>query len=186
IAALQRWRDAGRKLVLVTGENARQLHEFPHAKLFDRIVGENGAILLHSSSGKSMRGKERKLCQPPPARLVRALKRAHVWPLRRGHRILQAKFEHEGEIEKVLRQLKSDWRIVRDRRELMVLPAGVTKASGVVAALKDLGLSPRQAIAVGDAENDGPLLDVCGLAVAVRNAVPALKRKSDRVTRGNY
>src|SRR5437879_12693075 len=79
IAALKRWRDAGNKLVLVTGESAKQLHEFPHANLFDRIVGENGALVLRSPAGK-----ERKLCKPPPARLVRAWKRAHAWPLRRG------------------------------------------------------------------------------------------------------
>src|SRR5437764_3358277 len=100
IAALKRWREAGGKLVLVTGENARQLHEFPHADLFDRIVGENGALVMRSRAGE-----ERKLCKPPPTRLVRALKRAHVWPLKRGHLILQAKFEQQGAIEKVLREL---------------------------------------------------------------------------------
>src|SRR6266513_1844069 len=87
IAALDRWRDAGHKLVLVTGENAKQLREFPHADLFDRIVGENGALVL-----RSRKGRPRRLCKPPPARLVRALKRAHVWPLRRGSLILQAEF----------------------------------------------------------------------------------------------
>ena len=43
IAALKRWRKAGRKLLLATGENVKQVADFPHADLFDRIVAENGA-----------------------------------------------------------------------------------------------------------------------------------------------
>ena len=53
---------------------------------------------------------------------------------------------------------------------MIVLPVGINKATGVAAALKELGLSPRQAVAVGDAENDGPLLELCGLAVAVNRS----------------
>jgi hydroxymethylpyrimidine pyrophosphatase-like HAD family hydrolase len=181
IAALKRWRDAGGKLVLVTGENARQLREFPHADLFDRIVGENGAIVL-----RSRKGLDRKLCEPPPKRLIRALKRAHVWPLTRGHRILQAEFDQEKTIERVLRHVKTSWHVARNRKEVMVVHKGVTKATGVVAALKELGLSPRETIGIGDAENDGPLLAACGLAVAVHNAVPLLRPKADIITRGSY
>jgi hydroxymethylpyrimidine pyrophosphatase-like HAD family hydrolase len=181
IAALQRWRDAGGKLVLVTGENARQLRQFPHADLFDRIVGENGAIVLTSK-----KGHDRKLCGRPPKRLVQALKRAHVWPLKRGHCILQAEFDQEETIERVLGQVKTNWHLARNRKEVMVVHKGITKATGVVAALKELGLSPRETIGIGDAENDGPLLSACGLAVAVHNAVPLLRPKADIITRGSY
>ncbi len=181
IAALKRWRDAGGKLVLVTGENARQLREFPHARLFDRIVGENGALVL-----RSRKGRPRRLCQPPPPRLLRAFKEGHVWPLKHGRVILQAKFDQEENIKRILRQTKLPWSVVRNRKELIVIPEGITKATGVVAALKELGLSPRQAVAVGDAENDRSLLELCGLAVAVNNAVPKLKRKADFITRGQY
>jgi HAD superfamily hydrolase (TIGR01484 family) len=41
---------------------------------------------------------------------------------------------------------------------VMVLPAGVDKASGLSAALDELGLSPRDIAGVGDAENDEALL----------------------------
>jgi hydroxymethylpyrimidine pyrophosphatase-like HAD family hydrolase len=181
IAALKRWRDAGRKLVLVTGENIRQLGEFPHADLFDRIVAENGAIVA-----RSRKGKARRLCQLPPPRLLRAFKEGHVWPLKRGRVILQANFDQEENIRRILRRTKLPWNIIRNRKEVMVLPDGITKATGVAAALKELGLSPRQAVGVGDAENDGALLKLCGLAVAVNNAVPKLKRKADFITRGQY
>jgi len=181
IAALKRWRDTGHKLVLVTGENVRQIGEFPHADLFDRIVAENGAIVLHSRKGKA-----RRLCQLPPARLLRAFKKGHVWPLKRGRVILQAKFDQEENIRRILRRTKLPWNIIRNRKDLIILPEGITKATGVAAALKELGLSPRQAVGIGDAENDRALLQLCGLAVAVNNAAPKLKRKADFVTRGRY
>src|SRR5438477_5031542 len=129
IAALQRWRDAGHKLVLVTGENIRQVGDFPHADLFDRIVAENGALVV-----RSRRGRGRTLCRPPPERLMRAFKDAHVWPLKRGRVILQAKFDQEENIQRVLRRTKIPWNIIRNRKELILLPAGIDKATGVAAA----------------------------------------------------
>ena len=64
----------------------------------------------------------------------------------------------------------------------MILPSGVNKASGLQAALQALGLSPETVIGVGDAENDHAFLEICGLPVAVANAVPALKTKAALVT----
>jgi hydroxymethylpyrimidine pyrophosphatase-like HAD family hydrolase len=65
-----------------------------------------------------------------------------------------------------------------------VLPAGVDKASGLAAALDELGLSSTDAVGVGDAENDQAFLATCGTSVAVANALPALKEQVDLVTRG--
>jgi hydroxymethylpyrimidine pyrophosphatase-like HAD family hydrolase len=180
IAALKRWKKSGRKLVLVTGETPRQLADFPNLDLFDRIVAKNGAIIVDS------RGRpKRKLGKEAPPRLVNALRRAGIEP-RRGRLILQAELSDEEAIADALRQLKTDWQIVRNRHELMVVPAGVSKATGLSVVLRDLKISPRQVVAVGDAENDGPMLNLCGLAVAVNNAVPKLKKKSQRVTSGQY
>src|SRR5262245_24348775 len=66
----------------------------------------------------------------------------------------------------------------------MVLPSGVNKATGLAAALKELGLSPHNAVAIGDAENDHALLSACECAAAVGNAVPALRGRADWVARG--
>ncbi len=67
----------------------------------------------------------------------------------------------------VIRELGLDCQLVRNRGELMILPAGVTKGTGLLAALGELGLSPHNAIGVGDAENDHSLLDACEIGVAV-------------------
>ncbi len=67
----------------------------------------------------------------------------------------------------------------------MALPAGVNKGAGLQAALEDLGLSPHNCVAVGDAENDHNFLAMSECAVAVANALPALKEHADLVTAGS-
>jgi hypothetical protein len=66
----------------------------------------------------------------------------------------------------------------------MVLPSGVNKSTGMHTALAELHLSPHNVVGVGDAENDHAFLSACECAVAVANALPALKERADLVTRG--
>jgi hydroxymethylpyrimidine pyrophosphatase-like HAD family hydrolase len=68
----------------------------------------------------------------------------------------------------------------------MILPATVNKATGLKAAGKRLGIPTDQMVAIGDAENDHPFLDSCGVAVAVDNALPSLKEKCDLVMTGDH
>jgi hydroxymethylpyrimidine pyrophosphatase-like HAD family hydrolase len=74
--------------------------------------------------------------------------------------------------------------ITLNMKSLMVLPVGVSKASGLRGALAQLGLSPFDCVGVGDAENDLAFLDVCGLPVAVANALPSVKGRAAFVTTG--
>ena len=67
----------------------------------------------------------------------------------------------------------------------MILPSGVNKATGLRAALDELGLSRHNTVGVGDAENDHAFLSTCGCAVAVAGALPALREKADLVTQGD-
>lgn len=59
----------------------------------------------------------------------------------------------------------------------MIPPAGV--ARGWALAADELRISPHSTIAFGDAENDHALLDAAELAVALADAVPALKSHAD-------
>lgn len=68
----------------------------------------------------------------------------------------------------------------------MILPSGVNKATGLAVALDELGLSPQNVVAVGDAENDVAFLAACGCGVAVANALPSLKDQAHFVTRGDH
>jgi hydroxymethylpyrimidine pyrophosphatase-like HAD family hydrolase len=181
IAALKQWRRAGKKLLLVTGETPKELCDFKHLELFDRLIAENGAVLMDCR-----RKHERKLAKPAPPRLIRALKEAGIKSLKRGRLIFQAELDAEDQIARILKQQRTRWKLVRNRDELMIVPPGVTKATGLVTALKDMGIAPQQVAAIGDAENDAPLLAACGLGVAVQNAVPPLKKKSQVVLKGSY
>jgi hydroxymethylpyrimidine pyrophosphatase-like HAD family hydrolase len=67
-----------------------------------------------------------------------------------------------------------------------VLPAGVDKRMGLVAALAELQLAPANVVAIGDAENDASLLAACGCAAAVANALPSIQRNADLVTSSGH
>jgi hydroxymethylpyrimidine pyrophosphatase-like HAD family hydrolase len=66
----------------------------------------------------------------------------------------------------------------------MALPIDVTKATGLREALRRLGVTPAETVGIGDAENDEDFLRICGLSVAVANALPSVKALVDRVTVG--
>ena len=86
----------------------------------------------------------------------------------------------------VIRDHGLELQVIFNKGAVMVLPSGVNKATGLSAALAELGLSPHNAVGVGDAENDHAFLKLCECAVAVANALPSLKEQADLVTRGDH
>ncbi len=100
---------------------------------------------------------------------------------RSGQVLVACAAAREPAASAVIRELGLDCRLVRNRGELMIVPAGVTKGTGLIAALDDMGLSRHNAIGVGDAENDHSLLDACEVGVAVANAVDAIRSHADVV-----
>src|SRR5256885_17146175 len=91
LAALHRWRAAGRKLLLVTGERPQDLCEFPHLELFDRAIAENGALLVGCDTRK-----EKRLTKSPPAKIIRALKKAGDAPLKIGRATIETQPTQEA------------------------------------------------------------------------------------------
>jgi len=83
-----------------------------------------------------------------------------------------------------IRELGLEWHVIFNKGSVMALPSGVTKATGLYPALEELGISPLQTVGVGDAENDHAFLRLCGVSVAVANALPAVKAAADIVTEG--
>ncbi|MGV9214369.1 Cof-type HAD-IIB family hydrolase [Micromonospora sp. RB23] len=63
-----------------------------------------------------------------------------------------------------------------------VLPAGVSKASGLAAAAEHIGFTRAETIAFGDMPNDIPLLTWAGWGVAMGNAHPRLRTYADEIT----
>jgi HAD superfamily hydrolase (TIGR01484 family) len=177
VQALECVRASGRSLILVTGESRRELAKFPHLDLFDPVVAENGATLYRPSTGA-----EKLLCDLPPSRLRRALRRAGVKPLKAGRVVLSTKSSQERRIRATLQHLGLDYQLIRNRHDLLLLPPGIDKATGLAAALKALNLPAHRVVAVGDADNDKALLDFCGVGVAVANAVPLVKQHAHFTT----
>jgi hypothetical protein len=72
-----------------------------------------------------------------------------------------------------------------NRGRVMVLPQGVSKATGLAAALRTLRLSPRNTLAIGDAENDHELLRAAEVGVAVAWGSAGLRASADVVLEGS-
>lgn len=177
VAALERLRGSGRRLVMVTGRRLVELLEiFPAPELFDWMVVENGAVAYEPSTGS-----EKLLAEPPPREFVATLTERGVVPIAVGHTVVATWEPHETAVLQTIRDLGLGMQIVMNKGAVMVLPNDVSKATGLQFALKQLGYSPRNAAAAGDAENDHPLLQCCECGAAVANAVSALKSRADVV-----
>src|SRR5581483_10864438 len=95
-------------------------------------------------------GRARALGPRPPARLLRDLRRRGVEPLKVGRVMVGTEKPHDRDVRAALAELGLGYRIFFNRRNVMAVPAGVDKASGVRAALAELGVAPAQAVGVGD------------------------------------
>ena len=182
IEALERFRTSGRRLVLVTGRELDDLLTVcDRLDLFDRVVAENGALLYRPDT------KERvPLCEPPPQAFIEELHARNVAPVSVGAVIVATWQPHETQVLDAISSLGLDLQVIFNKGAVMVLPAGVNKATGLRAALAELHLSEHNVVGVGDAENDHAFLDRCELSVAVANALPAVQRRCDHVTDGDH
>jgi HAD superfamily hydrolase (TIGR01484 family) len=180
IQALERLRRSGRRLILVTGRELPELlGVFARINIFDLVVAENGG-LLYDPATHAMRT----LAESPAPIFVGELKRRGVDPLSVGRTIVATVERHERSVKDVIATLGLRLQVILNKGSMMVLPTGVDKATGLAAALAELGISPRATIGVGDAENDEAFLKSCGLSVAVANALPAIRRVAHVVTDG--
>ena len=171
---LRQLKDGGRVWrVLVTGRTVAALRrDLPDVfDLFDVVVAEDGAVLM-TPSGKWM------LADPVPDTLAARLGELGIGH-HRGDVILAADLADQHAVLDVIRSLGLDCQLVANRAAVMVVPAGVTKGSGLGGALSQMGVSAHNAIGVGDAENDLSLLAACEVGVAVGDAVGSLRRAAD-------
>jgi len=178
MAALRRLRESGRRVVLVTGRQFDDLLAVcREIDFFDQVVAENGAVLFDPRAKKVQ-----DLVDPPPPAFLTALEHAAV-PFSTGRVIVSSVVPHEVAILEVIKVLGLELHIVFNKESVMVLPGGVSKDTGLRAALGRLGVSRHNTVGIGDAENDHAFLHRSGFAVAVANAIPALAEVADLVTR---
>jgi HAD superfamily hydrolase (TIGR01484 family) len=171
LAALARFRESGRKVLLVTGREMPDLMKVcPRLDVFDLIVAENGALLYDPATQK-----ETLLAAAPTKEFVDLLHQRKVTPMSLGRVIVATWQPHETTVLQSIRDLGLELQVIFNKGAVMILPPGVNKATGLATALKQMNLSPQDVVAVGDAENDHALCRYCGASAAVANALPALK-----------
>jgi hydroxymethylpyrimidine pyrophosphatase-like HAD family hydrolase len=182
VAALERARAGGITLILVSGRELESLEvAFGRLDLFARVVVENGAVLFEP------RGRDiRALAPPANPPFVSALRARGVDPLCVGRVIVATREPHVHDVLEAIRDVKLELEVIFNKGAVMVLPSGVNKASGLGAALAELGIPSERVIGIGDAENDHSLLAACGLKVAVANAVTPLQAEADLVTPSDH
>ena len=182
VESLRKLLATGRRLVMVTGRELPDLLAiFPEIDLFEWVVAENGGLLYRPSTKE-----ETPLADPPTEGFLQALHDRDVGPISVGRVIVATWEPHQTAVLDAIRELGLELQVIFNKGAVMILPAGVNKASGLLAALKLMHISPHNVVGVGDAENDHAFLRLSEMSVAVANALPAVKETADFVTTGDH
>ena len=179
IAALERARSAGLRLLLVTGRAFFELIRVcDRLDLFDAVVAENGGVLYFPADGRIS-----DMAVEPPPRLLAELDRRGV-AYQAGRVVIGTTRDYEREVRAALAATGVTLALVANRESLMLLPHGVDKGTGVRHVIRMLGLSARDVLALGDAENDVALFEACGFSGCPGDAMEELKARADWVFPG--
>lgn len=177
IEALKKVKASSRRLLLVTGRELDELKEiFPEHGIFDLIVAENGALVYDPANGE-----ETKLGETPPDSFVDELRQKGVQRLSVGRVIVATWEPYHHVVLEVIKNSGVERQVIFNKGAVMILPPGVNKASGLAAALKKLDMDLHNVVVAGDAENDTAMFLCAECAVAVSNALPAVKEQADWV-----
>jgi hydroxymethylpyrimidine pyrophosphatase-like HAD family hydrolase len=173
-------RTSGLTVLLVTGRILEDLRRVAGDLHFvDGVIAENGAI-VHFPDG----GHTSTLAAPVPEGFVAELRRRSI-PFGLGRSLVDADAAQAPRLLEVIRALELPLVLIFNAGRVMVLPQGVSKATGLHAALDVLRLSARNTVAIGDAENDHEVLRLAEVGVAVDWGSSALRAAADIVLQGS-
>jgi hydroxymethylpyrimidine pyrophosphatase-like HAD family hydrolase len=178
--AIAEARTKGIVVLLITGRILSELRRVAGDLHFvDGVIAENGAVVHFPDTDHST-----VLAPEIPKEFVDELKRCGI-VAREGECLVDADANDGPRLLEIIRRLELPLVLLFNHGRVMTLPQGVTKASGLHATLDMLRLSPRNTVAVGDAENDHELLRLAEIGVAVGWGSPALKAAADVVIQEN-
>ena len=175
---LDRCRAAGHALFLVTGRRFETVPLNHVEELFIGVVWENGAVLAHTATGELYLPFGR--LNPS---LFKALEEAAI-PFERGLAIAATWIPHDQAVWHILTAQGGGAVVEYNKGAVMLLPPGAAKGAGLDRLLSICGFSRRNLVAFGDAENDRSMLELAEVAVAVGDAIPAIKDLADVVAAG--
>src|SRR5690606_34487869 len=113
---------------------------------------------------------------------IERLKELNVEPLEVGRVIVATWLPHHTAVMQAIQEQGLELQVIFNRSAVMVLPSGVTKATGMDFALRKLGRSRHEVVGVGDSENDHSFLERSECAATVANAIPSIRQSAAIVT----
>ncbi len=173
-------RSRGITVLIVTGRILSELRRVAGPLGFvDGVVAENGAVIHLPGTGYTTM-----LAPPVSQEFVGTLQEKGV-EFQVGECLVDASAASAPLLLDAIREIELPIVLIFNKGQVMALAQGVSKATGLAAALDMLRVSPRSALAVGDAENDHELLRVAEVGAAVEWGSVSLQSAADIVVRGD-
>lgn len=173
-------RRRGLLVMLVTGRILDDLRRVAGGlHVVDGVVAENGAVVHFPESDHTTL-----LAPVIPAEYVQELARRGIRH-RAGQCLVDAHADDAVRLLEVIRALELPLVLSFNRSRVMTLPQGVSKATGLHAALDMVRRSVRNTLAIGDAENDHELLRIAEVGGAVEWGSASLRAAADVVIPGD-
>jgi hydroxymethylpyrimidine pyrophosphatase-like HAD family hydrolase len=176
--AIREARDRGVVVVIATGRTLSELRSVAGGLDFvDGVVAENGAVVSLPNGHTTSLGHT-----PPPA-LLDELSRKGI-AFKAGRCVVELGADFATAAISLIRELELPLTITFNRGRMLLLPDSISKSRGLRELLNVLGVSPHNAVGIGDAENDHDLLESCEYGVAVEWGSYLLKQRADYVISG--
>ncbi len=143
------------------------------------LVAENGGV-IESRGSREVLGNFEK-CQNAYEHLKSELpvEKVQNSKLRISEIAITRKFS-VGSVKEILKGF--DVEVYDSKFAIHITDPSVNKGYSVIKVAANIGVKPKEVLAVGDSENDMELLSAVGVKVAVSNANPELKEIADYVT----
>lgn len=178
--ALGEVRELGITAILVTGRILGDLQRVAgDLRFVDAVVAENGAVLHFPGPRHS-----RVLGRPPDGDFLAALQSRGI-AFEVGDCVVEATASVASSVVTLIREMEVPLTLAFNRSRLMILPEGISKATGLREALAALRRSAHNTVGIGDAENDYALLEFCEVGLAVEWGSPRLKAMADAIIEGS-
>jgi len=151
------------------------------------MIGENGGVVLHGYDGKALVLADIEECRRARDFLVQEF--PDLESLDETYRKSELAFRRGIDLDRAKQLIAKHYpglEMLDTKFALHLKHKSVNKATGMRKVAEILNLKTENFAAMGDSENDLPMLKEAGIAIAVGNATPDVKAEADYVSRKSY